>query len=166
MGDYKIVRCCSKPTDMFTEGNKRYWKYTIPLANIFDYVNVNTVIENRKNGQQVIEEIFTDNDKDLLSAHITRAVANVYHILARRMENPPTIEDDIIQIVITVGENHDDTMANVLYLRIADYLNQYAFFMWRGLDVTSLSFLEDEIRHTLHYRKHSVSKYRKIRNIF
>ena len=149
--------------DMYTEGESRRWILKFPLVDIANYVNAHTVIESKRNPDLSTENILTNEDRDFLLSSLQGAVSNVAMMLSRRMERPQQIEDDYIVFTLTVGENHDDNMSNILYLRILNYLQQYALYRWNGGDVSLLRPLEDEIRSAIHYRKHSVA--RQVRNL-
>ena len=153
-----------KIPDMFFDGKKRAWTFKFAINDVLDYVNVATTTEARRNPEFNIKSVATDEDKDLILANIQAAVANVAMILARRMAHMPEYTSDQITFVLTVSENHDDSMVHVLYWRIMDYLCQYALLKWYGSDAEALSKLEDRIRSAMHFRKHGIT--RKIRYPF
>lgn len=149
--------------NMITEGTQREWNITISLDSIESYVNsmairryANTDIEHKNENV-----LYTDKDRDLLMTMIAPAVSDIQNILARRMESPAVIEDGKIKFVLIVGDNHDDAMANVLYMRIVNYLQQFAYFVWINEPFSQKDDILREIRSAIHYRKHSVAKYRK-----
>lgn len=149
--------------DMITDGTPREWTITISLRRIVDFVNVQTVTDYRRDEKMSNEEIVREVDIDYIYTVLAGAFANVNHILARRMPDPPHLDElkENMIYVLVVGDNHDDTMANILYMRISDYLNNYALYKWRGMNVNNLDPMLDDIRSALHYRKHSVSHHRK-----
>ena len=153
-----------KIPDMFFDGDKRTWTFKFAINDILDYVNVATTTEARRNPDVSVKTVATDEDKDLILTHVQAAVSNVAMILARRMEHMPVYASDQITFVLSVSENHDDTMVNILYWRIMDYLCQYALRKWYGTDIEPLNKLEDRIRSAIHFRKHGIT--RKIRYLF
>lgn len=153
-----------KIPDMFFDGKKRYWTFKFAINDILDYVNVASTTEAQRNPDFNIKSVATDEDRDYILTLIQAAVSDVAMILARRMEHMPEYTSDQITFVLSVSENHDDSMVNILYWRIMDYLCQYALRKWYGADTQPLSKLEDRIRNAIHFRKHGIV--RKIRPLF
>lgn len=148
--------------DMITDGTPREWRITVNLRRIVDFVNVQTITDYRRDDKMNVEDVARKADVGYIFTVLSGAFANISHILARRMANPPSLDEtkENMVYVLTVGDNHDDTMANILYVRIVDYLNNYALYKWRGMNVNNLDPMLDDIRSALHYRKHSVSHHR------
>lgn len=149
--------------DMITDGTPREWTITVNLERIVDFVNVQTITDYRRDGKMNNEEIVREIDTDYVYTVLAGAFANINKILARRMADPPHLDDEGKNMiyVLVVGDNHDDTMANILYMRIVEYFNNYALYKWRGMNVNNLDPMLDDIRSAIHYRKHSVSHHRK-----
>ena len=103
-----------KIPDMFFDGEKRYWTFKFAINDILDYVNVASVTEARRNPDFNIKSVATDEDRDYILTLVQAAVSDVAMILARRMENMPTYTSDQITFVLSVSENHDDSMVNIL----------------------------------------------------
>lgn len=150
-------------SNMITDLPSREWKIVIDLSKVTDYVNAHS-IANFKKSDNSNESILTEVDDDYILSAIIGGVANINTILARRMESPAVVDSSTKTITYTlvVGDNHDDSMANVLYLRIMDYLSNYAMYKWNELDVDMLKPMLDEIRSAMHYRKRSISTHRKV----
>lgn len=149
--------------DMYFEGKHHEWYFRFNLGEILDYVAAQSVTENQRDGEKPIEAIFTPKDHDLVLVYLRSAVANVSMILARRMPHPAEFGGDNITFRLEVGDNHDESMMQVLHLRIMDYLCQYAYLKWTGKDLQSLSKMEDAIRSAMHYRKHGIL--RRVQNL-
>lgn len=150
---------------MITDLPSREWVIVIKLQNITDYVNAHSVTTYKKT--DVDSEIIKDDvDNDFILASIMGGVANISTILARRMERPASISNTEITYRLTVGDNHDDSMANVLYLKIMDYLCNYAVCKWNQWDTDTLKPILEDIRSAMHYRKRSVSNHRRVNGIF
>lgn len=151
--------------DIIIDGQAREWTITVNLQKIVDYVNAQTIIDYKRNnsGEMTNEHIYTDVDKDFILSAMGGAFANVSNVLARRMPSPASLDENKENMiyVLVVGENHDDSMANILYIRIMDYLCRYALSVWRDQAPEKLDFMLDEIRSAIHYRKHSVAHHRK-----
>ena len=153
----------NKLPDMYFDGERREWILRFSFKDVLDYVATKTVVDNQRDAEQTVEKLFTDKDRDLMLVYLRGAVANVSTILARRMPAPADIQPDGVSFRLEVGENHDDSMAGVLHLRIMDYLCQYAYVKWIGADPQVTSKLEDGIRSAMHYRKHGIL--RRVQNL-
>lgn len=148
---------------MITDLPSREWIIVIDLNRITDYVNAHSTVTFKKT-DVTNENILTEVDNDFVLSAIMGGVANISTILARRMEEPAKVDSSTMTITykMIVGDNHDDSMANVIYLKIMDYLCNYAVCKWNQWDVDTLKPILNDIRSAIHYRKRSVSHHRKV----
>jgi len=152
---------------MITDLPSREWIIVIDLNRITDYVNAHSTVTFKKT-DVTNENILTEVDNDFVLSAIMGGVANISTILTRRMEEPAKVDPSTMTITykMIVGDNHDDSMANVIYLKIMDYLCNYAVCKWNQWDVDTLKHILDDIRSAIHYRKRSVSNHRRFNGIF
>lgn len=153
--------------NMITDLPSREWVIVVDLNKITDYVNAHSVISHKK-GDTTNENILTEVDNDFVLSSIMGGIANISTILARRMESPAKVDQSVMTVTyrMLVGDNHDDSMANVIYLKIMDYLSNYALCKWNQWDTDTIKPILDDIRTAIHYRKRSVSHHRRINGFF
>lgn len=149
--------------NMITDLPSREWVIVVDLNKITDYVNAHSIV-NHKKSDTTNENILTEVDNDFVLSAIMGGIANINTILARRMEEPAKVDQSTMTVTyrMIVGDNHDDSMANVIYLKIMDYLCNYAVCKWNQWDVDTLKPILNDIRTAMHYRKRSVSHHRRI----
>ena len=150
--------------DMQTEGQARGWKITVMFSDILNFVTAKTVDDAKKNAELPEQYVMKEDDRDLALVYLQEGVSNIYMVIARRMAQTPQIFGNCVTFDLTVGQNHDDNMANVLYLKIVDYLQNYLYLRWTNLANTdNLEGKLDAIRSVMHYRKHGIT--RKVTNL-
>lgn len=150
--------------DMQTELPERVWKISVAFSDIVNFVTAKTIDDAKKNAELPENYVLKDEDRDLALTYLQEGISNIYMVIARRMSRTPQICGNCVEFNLTVGKNHDDNMANVLYLKIADYLQTYLYLRWTNLANTeTLESKLDAIRSVMHYRKHGIT--RKITNL-
>lgn len=152
---------------IITDQPSREWVIVIDLNKITDYVNAHSIV-NYKKSDAGNETVLAEVDNDFVLSSIMGGVANINTLLARRMETPAKVDESNMTITyrLVVGDNHDDSMANVIYLKIMDYLSNYAICKWNQWDTDTLKPILNDIKTAMHYRRRSVSHHRKFNGFF
>lgn len=150
--------------DMQMEGKARVWEITVKFSDILNFVTAKTIDDAKKNAELPEDYVLKEKDRDLALAYLQEGVSNAYMVITRRMAQTPQFFGNCVVFKLTVGQNHDDNMANILYLKIVDYLQTYLYLRWTNLANTeTLEGKLDAIRSVMHYRKHGIT--RKVTNL-
>lgn len=104
-----------------------------------------------------------EDDKGQFLVYFDTAIAELYMLLARRMEETPLREEGengccgCVQFVLQMHHNHDNTILPVLINHCYTYVVKKVLEQWYLADFGS-ALERLEINHCIHYRKHPVRR--------
>lgn len=152
--------------DMLQEGcpcKLRTWDISLNFEDTINYVKARSFSDQERDASKGEKYALTDTSTSLVTTYIADAVSEVYKVLAKRMDSMPEFTSSGVTFTLVVGTNHDDNFGNVLRLKLASYINEYAYYKWVGIDTAALENKLDDIRVVMHHRKHGIT--RKVTNL-
>jgi hypothetical protein len=143
------------------------WTISIDADEVFARCSNETLYQSyRRSDAKIDDMVIGEDDKEQFMVYFDAAVAELYMLLARRMEEAPLNAENgseadgannVITFILQMHANHDNTILPVLINHCYAYVVKKVLEQWY---LTSFgSELERlEINHCLHYRKHPVRR--------
>lgn len=109
--------------------------------------------DNAKGDSVVMQE----DDLMMFNIYFANAIAGLRMILARRMEDAPSVVNNQITFNLQMHDNNDDNILPILINHCYEYLVKKVLEQWYKADLGS-ELERLEINHCLHYRKKPVRR--------